>query len=141
MSSPFLLIFNRFKTREFIKPWFFIHRYCSVCSGISYFNIGFDCSTIPQKLLPYLDIFGTLITEIGTKNLDFIKFTKRKNILTGGFSNQFSIYNQRNNPKSYKPILWFNLKMLREYIPDGLSLLEDVLLNFEFKKTFGWKCW
>lgn len=137
-TLPVLLKQDIPKSLDLITPEIFTNNYSTTiinniyAGGISYFNVGFDCSTIPQRLLPYLDIFGALITEIGTKNIDFIKFTTKKNIYTGGFSHQFSIYNQRHNRDSYKPILWFNIKILREYIAEGLSILEDVFLNFDF---------
>ncbi|MBC8198230.1 MAG: insulinase family protein [Candidatus Marinimicrobia bacterium] len=116
--------------------------------GISYISIGFDCSTIPQRLLPYLDIFGHILTEIGTKNLNYIEFAKKINIFTGSFNHQFSVFNKRKDRDSYRPIFWLKTKILREYITEGLEILEDVILNHDFsnrkrikeilKRNFAW---
>jgi presequence protease len=100
--------------------------------GISYISIGFDCSTLPQRLLPYLDIFGSVLTEIGTKNLNYVEFAKKINIFTGSFSHQFSVFNKREDRDSFRPIFWLETKILREYISNGLEILEDVIFNHDF---------
>ena len=41
---------------------------------ISHLDIGFDVRCLPVELLPFLDIFGTIITEIGTERLDYRQF-------------------------------------------------------------------
>ncbi|MAJ43851.1 MAG: peptidase M16 [Candidatus Marinimicrobia bacterium] len=103
--------------------------------GISYYNFGFDCSIIPKNLLIYLDIFGMIITEIGTKKLDYIEFSKKKNIYTGNISYQFSIFNHVENRDDYKSIFWINAKILKEYISEGLKLIEDLIFEHNFENT------
>ena len=59
----------------------------TICDFVPYFrndiftgniinvSIGFDTSSLPKELLPYLEIFGNILTEIGTKNIDYIQFS------------------------------------------------------------------
>ncbi|RPH43442.1 MAG: peptidase M16, partial [Desulfobulbaceae bacterium] len=43
---------------------------------ISYIDIGLDFSCLPADLLPWLDLFGTIVTEIGTSRLNYMHFAK-----------------------------------------------------------------
>ena len=99
-------------------------------NGISYYNFGFDASVIPQHLLPLLDVFGMIITEVGSKKYDYIEFSKKKNIYTGGINHQFFTYNQRENKNNYKSVFWINIKILTEYINEGLNLFSDIIFNY-----------
>jgi len=101
-------------------------------NSISYIDVGFDCSGLPADLLIYLDLFGTIITEIGTDDMDYRQFAKQVNICTGGFSHSFSTYTQHNNPDSPRPVLWFQVKTLSTYLDDALALVRGVLRDVDF---------
>jgi Zn-dependent M16 (insulinase) family peptidase len=101
-------------------------------NSISYIDVGFHCSGLPAELLIYLDLFGTIVTEIGTKDMDYRQFAKQINICTGGFSHSFSTYTQQNNPDSLHPVLWFQVKALSTYLDDALALVRDVLQEVDF---------
>lgn len=101
-------------------------------NSISYIDIGFDCSGLSAKSLIYLDLFGTIVTEIGTGDMDYIQFAKQINILTGGFSHSFSTYTRQNDPSHPRPVLWFQVKALSAYLDDALALLRKVLQEVSF---------
>ncbi|HHD64398.1 MAG TPA: peptidase M16 [Desulfobulbaceae bacterium] len=101
-------------------------------NSISYIDVGFDCSGLPAESLIYLDLFGTIVTEIGTKDMDYRQFAKQINICTGGFSHSFSTYTQQNKPDSLRPVLWFQVKALSTYLDDALALVRNVLREVDF---------
>lgn len=96
-------------------------------NGIAYIDIGFDCSGLSLELLSTLEIFATIITEIGTEELDFQAFAKQINICTGAFSHSFATYPEQENPDIARPVLWLQLKSLSGYLEKALELVKKVI--------------
>ena len=101
-------------------------------NGISYVDIGFDCTGLRTDMLLYLDLFGTITTEIGTEDIDYRDFATRVNICTGSFSHSFASYTRQGDSTAVMPILWFEIKALSHYLDDALALVRDVLANVSF---------
>lgn len=53
-------------------------------SGISYLDIGFDCTGIPADLTMYLPLFAEIMTRCGAAGLDYRQMSKRTALATGG---------------------------------------------------------
>lgn len=99
---------------------------------ISYIDIGLDFSCLPADLLPWLDLFGTIVTEIGTSRLDYMQFAKEIATCTGGFSHSLTTYSKRAEPDTVRPVLWLHLKCLPEYLERSLQLVSEVLSDVSF---------
>jgi len=93
---------------------------------ISYIDVGFDFSCLPPSLLPLLDLFGTIITEIGTKRLNFQQFAKEIATYTGSFSHSLATYTKRQAPGTTRPVFWLHMKCLPDYLDQALSLLTEI---------------
>lgn len=103
-------------------------------NSIAYIDFGFDCSVIPTDLLCWLNLFGTIVTEIGTDTKDYIQITRELGILTGGFSHSFSTYKNINNASdTTRPVLWFHLKTLHSTMESSLKLIGDIFREVSFK--------
>ncbi len=101
-------------------------------NGISYIDFGFDCSALPAELLPYLDLFATVLTEIGTANKDYMQFAKAINLCTGDFSHSFQVYVHADSRNAFRPILWLHIKALSSYLEQAVTLLTEVLTSVDF---------
>ncbi len=99
---------------------------------ISYLDIGFDFSCLPERFLPWLDLFGTVVSEIGTDKMDYIRFAKEVATFTGGFSHSLITYGIRNAPDRIRPVLWLHLKCLPEYLERTLHLMAEVFSEISF---------
>jgi hypothetical protein len=99
---------------------------------ISYIDLGFDFACIPPEYLPWLDLFGTIITEIGTSRLDYMHFAKEIATCTGSFTHSLTTYSRRGEPDRVRPVLWLNLKCLPEYLEKALQLVAEVLTDVSF---------
>ncbi len=99
---------------------------------ISYIDVGFDYSCLPPELLPLLDLFGTIVTEIGTKRLNYQQFAKEIATCTGAFSHALTTYSKRDEPDSTRPILWLHLKCLPAYLEQALQLVAEILTSVSF---------
>jgi Zn-dependent M16 (insulinase) family peptidase len=53
-------------------------------SGIIYCDIGFDCTAVPQDLLPYLPLYLKLLTKCGAAGSSYEEMSKRISLSTGG---------------------------------------------------------
>jgi Zn-dependent M16 (insulinase) family peptidase len=100
---------------------------------ISYLDIGFDLSHLPADYLPLLDLFGTIITEIGTSRLDYMQFAKEIATCTGGLNHSISTYTTYGTPDLVRPILWINAKMLPEYLTRGIDLLSEIFSDLSLQ--------
>jgi Zn-dependent M16 (insulinase) family peptidase len=96
---------------------------------ISYLDVGLDFSRVPPRLLPLLDLFGVIITEIGTSRLDYMAFAKKAATVTGGLSHAINTYTHRGAPDQVRCVLWLSLKALPEYLEQAVDLLAEVLAD------------
>lgn len=96
---------------------------------ISYIDIGFDISTLPPRYLPWLDLFGTIVTEIGTSKMDYMHLAREIGICTGGFSHNFQCHVKMSGKGDFRPILWFHMKCLPEYQERAMQLLSTIFTD------------
>ncbi len=100
---------------------------------ITYLDIGFDFSCIPENLLPWLDLFGTIVTEIGTEKMDYMQFAKEIATCTGNFAHSLNTYVRKQAPEKVLPILWLHVKCLPDYLKRTLNLIADIFTTLSFK--------
>lgn len=99
---------------------------------IAYIDIGFDYSCLPPELLPMLDLFGTIVAEIGTKRLSYQQFAKEIATCTGSFSHALVTYTKRDEPDSTRPVFWLHLKCLPAYLEQALHLVAEIFASVSF---------
>lgn len=102
-------------------------------NGISYLDVGFKFKCLPPKLLPWLDLFGTIATEIGTEKLNFVSFAKEIAAATGSFTHSITSYTKRGKVDEVTPVMWFHMKCLPEYQEKALHLISQVFSILSLK--------
>lgn len=100
---------------------------------ISYVDMGFDISAVPARLLPWLDLFATIVTEIGTSKMDFRHLARELGICTGDFSHSFNVYSKLDCAELVRPVLWFQMKCLPEYQERALHLMTEIFTDLSLK--------
>jgi presequence protease len=93
---------------------------------ISYVDIGFDISAVPSRFLPWLDLFATIVAEIGTRKMDFMHLARELGTCTGDFSHSFNTYSKLGDSEQVQPVLWFQMKCLPEYQERALHLITEI---------------
>jgi len=102
-------------------------------NSVCYIDFGFDSSVIPVNLLPFLSLFGTIVTEVGTETKDYMQLAREIGTYTGGLDTTFSTYTQIGSPNdSCKPLLWFHLKALNPFLDPALSLTAEIFSQVSF---------
>jgi Zn-dependent M16 (insulinase) family peptidase len=99
---------------------------------ISYIDIGFDISHLLPENLPLLDLFGTIITEIGTKRLNYQQFAKEVATCTGSLSYSLTSYTRKDNGNTTQPVFWVHLKCLPDYLERALALVSEIFSSVSF---------
>lgn len=100
---------------------------------ITYLDIGFDLGCLPHRFLPMLDLFGAIVTEIGTEKLSFSEFAKQIATCTGGLTHSLNTYSQYTDPDRVRCILWLSLKVLPEYLQQAIDLMAHLLSSLSFQ--------
>lgn len=100
-------------------------------NGIVYFDLGFDLHTLPQRYLPFVELFSRALLEIGTHSEDSVKLSQRIGRKTGGITT--SVFNAL-NPKTGQAESWLFLrsKGTVAQVDDLLAILQDILNDVRF---------
>ncbi len=101
-------------------------------NSIAYMDFGLNCSGLSARHLTFLNLFATIVTEIGTKDKDYMQFAKELNICTGGLNHSFNTHLNRNNKDVFQPVLWFHVKALSGYLDRALNLVSEIFAKVDF---------
>lgn len=96
-------------------------------NGIVYLDVGLKLHALPQGLLPYVNLFGRSLLEMGTESEDYVKLAQRIGRKTGGISPSTLVSSVR---ASDEATAWFFLhgKATVAQAEELLSIMRDMLL-------------
>jgi len=100
-------------------------------NSIVYLDFGFDSSGLPAEYLLHLNLFATIVTEIGTSKRNYMEFARELNKFTGEFNHSFNAHNHKDSG-NLQPILWFHIKALSRFIPQAMELISEVFADVSF---------
>lgn len=100
-------------------------------SGIAYVDVGMDLRALPQRLLSYIDLFGTALLEMGTEDEDYVQLSQRIGARTGGINAAPLLSMKRSEPGSVLR-LFLRGKAMNNQTSDLLSIVRDVLHGAKF---------
>ncbi len=97
-------------------------------NGIVYLDLALDMHTVPQNLLPYVDLFGRSLIEMGTATEDYVQLSQRIGRKTGGIYATSMVNAVRGQNEASA---WFVVrgKATMQQAQELLDLLHDVLLT------------
>ena len=96
-------------------------------NGIVYLDVGFNLQALPQRYLPYAELFGRLLLSMGTEKLDYVKLSQRIGKETGGIGRTTHTATRRNGQAS--TWLFLRGKSTLDKSQALLDILSDVLLT------------
>lgn len=99
-------------------------------NGIVYLDLGFNLHALPVELLPYTDLFGQALVEMGTETEDFVKLSQRIGRKTGGIA-PAGLISPVYDSDATAAYLLLRGKATLEQAPELLSILRDVLLSVQ----------
>jgi presequence protease len=100
---------------------------------IAYTKIGFNINTVPQDMLQYVPLIGSLILGMGTKHNSYTEISKKIGIHTGGIrSSHFSSATVQDR-QSIISYVFFNGKALVEKVDDLFDLFDELFAEHSFE--------
>jgi hypothetical protein len=96
-------------------------------NGIVYLDVGFDLHALPQRLLPYGELFGRLLLSMGTETLDYVKLSQWIGKETGGIGRATHTATTRGGEAS--TWLFLHGKSMLDKSASLLEILRDVLVT------------
>ncbi|MZG52438.1 MAG: peptidase M16 [Nitrospinae bacterium] len=102
-------------------------------NNIGYTQIGFNIQAVPQEMLQYVPLMGSLILGMGTERNSYTEISKKIGINTGGIrSSHFSSATVQDH-QSIISYIFFNGKALMEKIGDLFDLFDELFAEYSLK--------
>lgn len=97
-------------------------------NGIVYLDVGMNLHALPAELLPYVELFGQALVEMGTETEDFVKLSQRIGRTTGGIAPTTLVAPVKDSDEA---TAWLVLrgKATMDQAQDMLDIMRDVLLS------------
>jgi len=97
-------------------------------NGVVYLVLGFDLHRVPADLLPYAQLFGRALVEMGTEREDFVALSQRIGRTTGGVYTSTWMSPKRDDPEGAAHLL-VQGKATAGRAVEMLEILSDILLT------------
>ena len=100
--------------------------------GIDYVNLVFDITQIPERLLPYLGMYRTLLCALDTNKHDYADLDNEINICSGGITPSVSTYADTEKPDRYMLSFEIAIKAINSRLQQALQLTGEILTQTRF---------
>ncbi|MBT3379879.1 MAG: hypothetical protein HN742_29990 [Lentisphaerae bacterium] len=117
---------DAFETSEgvpFVRPH--VH-----ANGVNYLLLAFDLTGLPFDLLPYVQVFASLLNQVGTTRHNYATMAERIAACTGGFSAGTFVSADAVDPGASLRYLTVSLKAVDRTYEAALEVMREVLLDF-----------
>ena len=106
-------------------------------NGIVYADVGFSVRTLPERLLPYLPLFGRALLEMGTEEEDFVQLAQRIGARTGGVWPHTLISSRRGSNEAAARFFLRGKAMVGQ-VGDLVDIIGDILntVNLDNRERF-----
>ncbi|MEA3465904.1 MAG: insulinase family protein [Thermodesulfobacteriota bacterium] len=101
-------------------------------NGLGYINLYFSCDHIDESLRPYLPLFSTVLTQIGTGDASYLEMAQRIEAGTGGIHASVEILDDIDNLDSFQPLLRLHGKALTRNMDKLSEILADLCSSANF---------
>ncbi|MFQ5559833.1 MAG: insulinase family protein, partial [Nitrospinota bacterium] len=106
---------------------------CDVFSnGVSYFNLNFDLTGLPDDLYDYLPLYCFCVSRMGAGDLDYVKMAERKEANSSGISASISFVPHVNKPEELVQRLVIRGKSLNRTFDEFLNIINDLVFTLDF---------
>ncbi len=106
-------------------------------TGVLYSRFVFSLDTLPYELLPYLSLYSRALTEVGTKNYNFIELGLEIEASTGGINAYPSFQAKINGEDSLNSFVLAG-KVTKDKVEQLVALFEEIIFspNLDNKERF-----
>ncbi|OGN62189.1 MAG: hypothetical protein A3F40_04230, partial [Chlamydiae bacterium RIFCSPHIGHO2_12_FULL_27_8] len=123
---------QKFPLEKFSYKNFDIFYHDAFTNDIIYFDLVFDIPKLEDEEFLLLPLFTHILTEIGTKKINFSKNLERIEAFTGGIHAYSTMNVQVENPNDFSPSVVIKTKCLKRNAKKTLEILKDMILDSDF---------
>ncbi len=102
---------------------------------ISYIQVHFDASNIPEELFGYLGIFKSALGMMDTTKHTYGELFNEINLFTGGMTDSFGLISNVKDKSNYHYFLQIRMKALAPNVSKAFELMEEILFDTLWEKT------
>ena len=101
-------------------------------NGLCYFNLLFPCAHLDDELRPYLPMFCTLLTQVGTDKYSYVEMAQRMEATTGGISAGIELLDNIDELDNYRPLVRLRGKALQRNVDKLATLMGEIATVADF---------
>lgn len=98
-------------------------------NGITYVQLAFDVSGIPDDLIDYLPVYTQALRKMGAGGYDYVRMAEREAAATGGVEAGLSVSGIVPDPLHVQPLLTVSSCALDRNVAEMLAILADRVLR------------
>jgi len=96
-------------------------------NGVTYSNMYFDSSRVPQSKLLYLKLLANVLGNVNTKKYDIIELRNNMMKYTGGISFNSTLFKSSTDCNDYSPKMSIALSSLNSTLPNAFEILDEIM--------------
>ncbi|MGV8980828.1 insulinase family protein [Clostridium sp.] len=100
--------------------------------GITYSNLYFDSSVIPQNKILYLKLLACILGNVKTEKYNLIQLSNEIRENTGGISFDSTQFKNNSDSNQYYPKISISVNSLNKRLPKALELLDEIINHSVF---------
>jgi len=100
-------------------------------NGVFYVDLGFDLAALPQELVPYVPLFSSALTQMGTTKESFVQLQQRIGSKTGGVTAETMAESHWPDDGS-SFVLWLRGKSTMDNVDGLIAIFNDLLTSTDF---------
>lgn len=110
-----------------------VYLFTQPTNGLSYFNISFDFSDLPEEMKLYLPLFSYIVTRMGASNLNYEDLSLQCETNSSGFSVLPFVKSEFTSMEKVHQLLLCSSYSLDRKFVTMMSLWEKIFNHFNFK--------
>ena len=100
--------------------------------GITYSNLYFDSSKVPQNKILYLKLLSNVLGNVNTERYDRMELENKMMQYTGGISFNSTVFKNNTDSNKYSPKMSISVNALNSLLPKSLELLDEIMNHSKF---------
>jgi len=101
-------------------------------NGITYSNLYFDSSKVPQNKVLYLKLLASVLGNVRTQKYDSMEISNKLMKNTGGITFNSTVFKNNKSSNEYDPKMNVSLNALNSSLPKTLELLDQIINHSMF---------
>ncbi|MBU3175994.1 insulinase family protein [Clostridium estertheticum] len=108
-------------------------------NGITYYNLYFDSSNVPQNKVLYLKLLASILGNVNTQKYNPMQISNRMMKYTGGMVFNSTAFKSNTNSDEYAPKISICANSLNSTLPEALDLLSEIMNHSVFNDKLRMK--